>query len=81
MSVSTCGSGMRSRRRGFREALGVVDADAPPGENAGEHVGKAMGLRDGESDRALGGIAALDPGAAEGGIGDAQEGLRQKERR
>ena len=63
-----------------QKALGVVDADAPPGENAGEHVGKAMGLRDGERDRALGGIAALDPGAAEGGTGDAQEGLGQEER-
>ena len=28
-----------------------------------------------------GGIAALDPGAPEGGIGDAQEGLGQLKRR
>jgi hypothetical protein len=61
-----------------QEALGVMDPDATSGQDTGQHVRQAMGLGDGERDRPLGGIAALDPGAPQGGLGDAQEGPGQE---
>jgi hypothetical protein len=46
-----------------QEAVRVVNAHAPSCENTSKDIRQAMGLGDGERYRALGGIAALDPGA------------------
>jgi hypothetical protein len=65
----------------IQETVCVMDAHTPPCEHPGQHIRQAMGLGDGERNLPLGGIAALDPGAPEGGIGDAQERLGQEKRR
>ena len=66
---------------GVEEPLHVGDAHASSGKNPREHVRQAMGLRDGERDRTLRRIAALDPGAAEGRASDAEERAGHRERK
>ena len=59
------------------EARRLAHADAAPGQHARQHVGKAVRLRDRGPRSRRAGVAAVDPGAAEDGLVDAEKRARR----
>ena len=57
-----------------KEARHLVHGDAAPGEHPRQDVGHAVALRDRGRNRRRHGVAAVEPGATEGGAGHAEDG-------
>ena len=68
---------MRSRRRGAKKTRRLAHADPAPGQHARQHVGKGVRLRDRGGRHRARGRAAVNPGAAEDGLVDAEKRARR----